>query len=229
MAKIKIPKSEIADNNITSDGKKGSKGRRRIEIKKIEEKNKRHVTFSKRKKGIFNKAAELSVLSGAEIATMVVSSNGKVFCFGTPNYDTVINRYLGHHTASLAAAGQLDHGALLHGKTTRSSNKQVENYVEATRHLEAEKISFKGDEAGFSIQMYHNGEIRGNYYVNGSVDWFDYCDKDRMLMTEIDVMVKELGHEGLIKNVSHWIGFGEADRSAKGVTRGFYPLDPAQG
>ncbi|CAL8998315.1 unnamed protein product [Prunus brigantina] len=55
-----------------------------------------------------------------------------------------------------------------------------------------------GDEAGFSIQMYHNGEIRGNYYVNGSVDWFDYCDKDRMSMTEIDAMVKELGHEGLI-------------------------------
>ncbi|CAL9013904.1 unnamed protein product [Prunus brigantina] len=54
------------------------------------------------------------------------------------------------------------------------------------------------DEAGFSIQMYHNGEIRGNYYVNGSVDWFDYCDKDRMSMTEIDVMVNELGHEGLI-------------------------------
>ncbi|CAB4272235.1 unnamed protein product [Prunus armeniaca] len=55
-----------------------------------------------------------------------------------------------------------------------------------------------GDEAGFSIQMYHNGEIRGNYYVNGSVDWFDYYDRDRMSMTEIDVMVKELGHEGLI-------------------------------
>ncbi|CAB4308822.1 unnamed protein product [Prunus armeniaca] len=30
-----------------------------------------------------------------------------------------------------------------------------------------------------------------NYYVNGSVDWFDYCDNDRMSMTEIDVMVNE--------------------------------------
>ncbi|BFG42013.1 hypothetical protein CerSpe_282870 [Prunus speciosa] len=46
--------------------------------------------------------------------------------------------------------------------------------------------------------MYHNGELRGNYYVNGSVDWFDYCDKDRMSMTEIDGMVKELGYEGII-------------------------------
>ncbi|BFG24105.1 hypothetical protein CerSpe_103790 [Prunus speciosa] len=46
--------------------------------------------------------------------------------------------------------------------------------------------------------MYHNGELRGNYYVNGSVDWFDYCDKDRMSMIEIDGMVKELGYEGII-------------------------------
>ncbi|KAL6294584.1 hypothetical protein ACE6H2_002726 [Prunus campanulata] len=58
-----------------------------------------------------------------------------------------------------------------------------------------------GDEAGFSIQMYHNGEIRGNYYVNGSVDWFDYCDKDRMSMTEIDAMLKELGHDG---RINYW-------------------------
>ncbi|CAB4302716.1 unnamed protein product [Prunus armeniaca] len=164
MAKIKIPKSEIADNNNTSDGKKRSKGRRRIEIKRIEEKNKRHVTFSKRKKGIFNKAAELSVLSGADIATMVVSSNGKVFCFGAPNYDTVINRYLGHHTASLAAAGQPDHGALLHGKTTRSSNKQVENYVEAMRHLEAEKISFKGEENNNNINFVINNNNYNSDY-----------------------------------------------------------------
>ncbi|VVA20684.1 PREDICTED: agamous [Prunus dulcis] len=163
MAKTKIPKSEISDNNNTSDGKKRSKGRRRIEIKRIEEKNKRHVTFSKRKKGIFNKAAELSVLSGAEIATMVVSSNGKVFCFGTPNYDAVINCYLGHHTASLAAAGQPDHRALLQGKTMRSSNKQVENYVEATRHLEAEKISIKGEENNNNINFANNNNNNNNY------------------------------------------------------------------
>ncbi|KAL6279324.1 hypothetical protein ACE6H2_016205 [Prunus campanulata] len=50
----------------------------------------------------------------------------------------------------------------------------------------------------FLFEMYHNGEIRGNYYVNRSVDWSDYCDKDRMLMTKIDAMVNELGYEGMI-------------------------------
>ncbi|CAL9007886.1 unnamed protein product, partial [Prunus brigantina] len=80
------------------------------------------------------------------------------------------------------------------------------------------------DEAGFSIQMYHNGEIRGNYYVNGSVDWFDYCDKDRMLMTEIDAMVKELGHEGFI-NYWYSIPGGSFDGGLVKLSEDTYVLD----
>ncbi|CAL9004535.1 unnamed protein product [Prunus brigantina] len=50
----------------------------------------------------------------------------------------------------------------------------------------------------FSIRMYHGGQICGNCYSSGSVAWFDYCDKDRMSMTEIDNMVRELGYDGVI-------------------------------
>ncbi|XP_020410864.1 uncharacterized protein LOC18790822 [Prunus persica] len=46
--------------------------------------------------------------------------------------------------------------------------------------------------------MYHSGQICGNCYASGSVAWFDYCDKDRMSMTEIDNMVRELGYDGVI-------------------------------
>ncbi|KAM2585027.1 hypothetical protein TB2_045946 [Malus domestica] len=69
------------DNRITNkdaeNGKKESKSRRSVEIKKVEDKNKRHVAFSKRKRGIFNKTAELSVLTGAETAAIVVLNSGK--------------------------------------------------------------------------------------------------------------------------------------------------------
>ncbi|CAN6701390.1 unnamed protein product [Malus baccata var. baccata] len=62
------------DNRITNKdaetGKKESKSRRSVEIKKVEDKNKRHVTFSKRKRGLFNKTAELIVLTGAETAAI---------------------------------------------------------------------------------------------------------------------------------------------------------------
>ena len=46
--------------------------------------------------------------------------------------------------------------------------------------------------------MYHGGQICGNCYASGSVGWFDYYDNDRMSMTEIDNMVRELGYDGVI-------------------------------
>ncbi|KAK3232081.1 hypothetical protein Dsin_003962 [Dipteronia sinensis] len=41
---------------------KKTKGRQKLEIKKVEHEAKREVTFSKRKKGLFNKASELCEL-----------------------------------------------------------------------------------------------------------------------------------------------------------------------
>lgn len=72
---------------------KGSKGKRKIEIKRIEDKSSRLVTFSKRRSGIFKKASELSTLCGAEVAVLVRSPAGRVFGFGHPSIDAVIQRY----------------------------------------------------------------------------------------------------------------------------------------
>ncbi|BFG35160.1 hypothetical protein CerSpe_214340 [Prunus speciosa] len=49
--------------------------------------------------------------------------------------------------------------------------------------------------------MYHGSQICGNCYASSNVAWFDYCDKDRMSMIEIDNMVRELGYDGVI---SYW-------------------------
>ncbi|XP_023006252.1 agamous-like MADS-box protein AGL62 [Cucurbita maxima] len=69
-------------------------GRQKIEIKKLEKKSSKQVTFSKRRAGLFKKAGELSVLCGAEVAIIVFSPNDKVFCFGHPNVDVLLDRYL---------------------------------------------------------------------------------------------------------------------------------------
>ncbi|KAK6791476.1 hypothetical protein RDI58_010557 [Solanum bulbocastanum] len=53
------------------------------------------VTFSKRCASLFKKASELCTLCGAEIDTMVVSQDGKVFSFGHPSVDTLVERFLG--------------------------------------------------------------------------------------------------------------------------------------
>ncbi|KAJ8626788.1 hypothetical protein MRB53_020095 [Persea americana] len=69
-------------------------GKRKIEIKKIEDKNKRQVCFSKRRQGLFKKASELCTLCDAQVAIIAFSGGGRPFVFGHPTADTVINRFL---------------------------------------------------------------------------------------------------------------------------------------
>ncbi|KAK8554286.1 hypothetical protein V6N13_073196 [Hibiscus sabdariffa] len=69
------------DDNVMSKEKKGRsrRGRQRIEIKKIEEESKRQVTFSKRRKGLFKKAKDLSTLCGVQVGILTVSKFGRVY------------------------------------------------------------------------------------------------------------------------------------------------------
>jgi hypothetical protein len=76
-----------------SSAKKG-RGRQKIEMKKMSNESHLQVTFSKRRSGLFKKASELCTLCGADAALVVFSPSGKVFSFGHPNLDTVINHYL---------------------------------------------------------------------------------------------------------------------------------------
>jgi hypothetical protein len=76
-----------------SNGRK-TQGRQKIEIKKMTNESNMLVTFSKRRSGLFKKASELSTLCGAEVSLILFSPGGKVFSFGHPNVDTVIDRYL---------------------------------------------------------------------------------------------------------------------------------------
>ncbi|XP_061355629.1 agamous-like MADS-box protein AGL62 [Gastrolobium bilobum] len=71
-----------------------SKGRQKIEMKKMSNESNLQVTFSKRRSGLFKKASELCTLCGADVALVVFSPGEKVFSFGHPNVDAVIDRYL---------------------------------------------------------------------------------------------------------------------------------------
>nr|GEZ00697.1 hypothetical protein [Tanacetum cinerariifolium] len=62
--------------------KRSSQGKQKIEIKKIKAKSSRQVTFSKRRAGLFKKAVELCVLTGAKVAVLVKSASGKVYILG---------------------------------------------------------------------------------------------------------------------------------------------------
>ena len=55
-----------------------------MELKRIENKINRQVTFAKRRNGLLKKAYELSVLCDAEVALIIFSNRGKLyeFCSG---------------------------------------------------------------------------------------------------------------------------------------------------
>ncbi|KAK9988963.1 hypothetical protein SO802_029202, partial [Lithocarpus litseifolius] len=61
----------------------GKMTRKKIQIKKIDNTTARQVTFSKRRRGLFKKACELSTLCDAEIALMVFSATGKLFDYAS--------------------------------------------------------------------------------------------------------------------------------------------------
>ncbi|WVZ86838.1 hypothetical protein U9M48_033562 [Paspalum notatum var. saurae] len=68
-------------------------GRGRVELKRIENKINRQVTFSKRRNGLLKKAYELSVLCDAEVALIVFSSRGKLYEFGSAGVTKTLEKY----------------------------------------------------------------------------------------------------------------------------------------
>lgn len=67
-------------------------GRRKINIEFIEDKSRRHITFSKRKAGIMKKAYELSTLTGTQVLLLVASETGHVYTFATPKLQPLITK-----------------------------------------------------------------------------------------------------------------------------------------
>ncbi|XP_057792194.1 agamous-like MADS-box protein MADS3 [Salvia miltiorrhiza] len=68
-------------------------GRGRVELKRIENKINRQVTFSKRRNGLLKKAYELSVLCDAEVALIIFSSRGKLYEFASTSTTETLERY----------------------------------------------------------------------------------------------------------------------------------------
>ncbi|XP_016468720.1 MADS-box protein JOINTLESS [Nicotiana tabacum] len=66
--------------------------REKIQIKKIDNSTARQVTFSKRRRGLFKKAEELSVLCDADVALIIFSSTGKLFEYSSSGMKEILER-----------------------------------------------------------------------------------------------------------------------------------------
>jgi len=60
-------------------------------MKKMSNESNLQVTFSKRRSGLVKKASELCTLCGAYVTLIIFSPGEKVFSFGQPSVETIIN------------------------------------------------------------------------------------------------------------------------------------------
>ncbi|PPR04084.1 hypothetical protein CVT24_010657 [Panaeolus cyanescens] len=95
------------DDKPKSDKKAG---RRKIKIEFIQDKSRRHITFSKRKAGIMKKAYELSTLTGTQVLLLVVSETGLVYTFTTAKLQPLVTQPEGKNL--IQACLNAPHGAL---------------------------------------------------------------------------------------------------------------------
>jgi hypothetical protein len=61
-------------------------GRGKVEMRRIENKISRQVTFAKRRNGLLKKAYELSLLCDAEVALIIFSGRGRLFEFSSSSW-----------------------------------------------------------------------------------------------------------------------------------------------
>ncbi|MED6180555.1 hypothetical protein PIB30_011318 [Stylosanthes scabra] len=129
--------------------RKKTTGRKKIEIKKLVNEANKQVTFSKRRAGMFKKASELCILCNAGVAIVVFSPADKLFCFGEPSTEAVVNRYL-------KGAPEFEPIKPSKGKKPVSCEEHNRKYDEAMKVLELEKKK-KSDVEGLA-KVWGRGE-----------------------------------------------------------------------
>ncbi|KAK4402013.1 Agamous-like MADS-box protein [Sesamum angolense] len=161
--------------------KKTTQGRKKIEIKKIENLSNRQVTFSKRRVGLFKKASELSILTGADIAIVVHSLGKRVFSFGHPTPDSVIDHFL--------TGGGPEGEEPRENCPTSKTRDYNSHYSEVCRELEVEKKRKEVIEEAKRVECYGGG---GEFWWDEAVEGLE--------LEELEQYAAAL--EELMKNVT---------------------------
>nr|CAD47850.1 MADS-box protein FUL-b [Brassica oleracea var. botrytis] len=115
-------------------------GRGRVQLKRIENKINRQVTFSKRRSGLLKKAHEISVLCDAEVALVIFSSKGKLFEYST---DSCMERILERYDRYLYSDKQLVGREISQSENWVLEHAKLKARVEV---LEKNKRNFMGED-----------------------------------------------------------------------------------
>ncbi|KAK2663175.1 hypothetical protein Ddye_001749 [Dipteronia dyeriana] len=171
-------------------------GRGRVELKRIENKISRQVTFSKRRGGLLKKAHEISVLCEADVALIVFSTKGKLFEYSTDSsMERILERYERH---SFSEQQLIATDSVLQGNWCLEYPK-LENRIEV---LQRNLRHFTGDDLDpLSLRELQNLEqqidvslkrirSRKNQLVQESIS--ELHKKEKSLQEQINILAKQL-------------------------------------
>ncbi|XP_044490800.1 MADS-box protein SVP-like [Mangifera indica] len=114
--------------------------REKIQIKKIDNVTARQVTFSKRRRGLFKKAEELSVLCDADVALIVFSATGKLFEFTNSSIKEIIERHRIHSKNLEKMEGPSLELQLAESNNLARLSKEIAEKSKQLRKLRGEEI-----------------------------------------------------------------------------------------
>ncbi|EYU23358.1 hypothetical protein MIMGU_mgv1a017998mg, partial [Erythranthe guttata] len=130
--------------------------REKMKIKKIANGAARQVTLTKRRKGLFKKAEELSILCDAEIGLLIISSSSitpiHFFTYATTSMKDIIERYKLHskNLDELEQPSELQQ--LVRDSNFSEINKEVAERSHQLRRMREEELQ------GLSIDELHRLE-----------------------------------------------------------------------
>ncbi|MCD7447389.1 hypothetical protein HAX54_028461 [Datura stramonium] len=137
---------------------KKTRGRQKISMSKIENKNDRNVAFSKRCSNLYKKASELVTLCDVDIGIILSSPAGKPFSFFHPTPEAVIDRFLNPNS-------QLN-------ESTRQVANQARDKVNQLNNVMSESLEVIKD-----IETAQTLLQLANMKENGQRNWWESIDQ----------------------------------------------------
>jgi len=171
-------------------------GRGKVQLKRIENKINRQVTFSKRRSGLLKKAHEISVLCDAEVGLIIFSTKGKLYEFATEScMDKILERYERYSYAEkiLVSSESEIQGNWCH--EYRKLKAKIETIQKCQKHLMGEDLESLNLKELQQLEQQLESSLkhirsRKNQLMHESIS--ELQRKERSLQDENKVLQKEL-------------------------------------
>ncbi|XP_022866389.1 uncharacterized protein LOC111386167 [Olea europaea var. sylvestris] len=183
-------------------------GRGKVQLKRIENKINRQVTFSKRRVGLLKKAHEISVLCDAEVALICFSYKGKLFEYATDswyvrNYNCTISVVHAPHTKRVHASSFLldvdptliisvfikQLGSISHNYPIVQPPTVIHTENKITISTDDVFATPRGPQPSNKIHPFGSFQPNNKGHPSGSSRFCNYCKKPGYILLECSIRV----------------------------------------